>query len=41
VGIGLYLVKMIVEAHNGRIQLVSDGAGKGSAFVVRIPVVNA
>jgi|GEM_PF-2218998 len=39
VGIGLYLVKMIVEAHNGRIQLVSDGAGKGSAFVVRIPVV--
>jgi PAS domain S-box-containing protein len=37
VGIGLYLVKMVVEAHNGRIELISDGAGKGSAFVVRIP----
>jgi signal transduction histidine kinase len=37
VGIGLYLVKMIVEAHRGKIHMVSDGPGKGSAFVVRIP----
>jgi signal transduction histidine kinase len=36
-GIGLYLVKMIIAAHRGNIEVHSDGDGKGSAFVVRIP----
>ncbi len=36
-GIGLYLVKMIVEAHDGTIEVSSGGSGRGSAFTVRIP----
>jgi signal transduction histidine kinase len=37
-GIGLYLVKTIVEAHGGRIEVESDGATKGSTFRVTLPV---
>jgi signal transduction histidine kinase len=37
-GLGLYLVKMIVEAHGGSIEAVSNGEGHGSEFVVRLPV---
>jgi signal transduction histidine kinase len=37
-GLGLYLVKMIVEGHGGSIEVRSDGAGKGSEFVVRLPI---
>jgi len=36
-GIGLFLVKKIVEAHGGTIGALSDGAGRGSSFCVRIP----
>ncbi len=38
-GIGLTLVKQLVEMHGGRIEARSDGPGKGSEFVVRLPVV--
>jgi PAS domain S-box-containing protein len=38
-GIGLSLVKGLVEMHGGRIEAHSDGLGKGSEFVVRLPVV--
>jgi PAS domain S-box-containing protein len=38
-GIGLTLVKQLVEMHGGRIEAKSDGPGKGSEFVVRLPVV--
>lgn len=38
-GIGLTLVKRLVEMHSGRIEARSDGPGKGSEFVVRLPVV--
>jgi signal transduction histidine kinase len=36
-GIGLWLVKKLVELHHGSIEARSDGAGKGSAFTVRLP----
>jgi CheY-like chemotaxis protein len=38
-GIGLCLVKQIVEMHEGRIAVYSDGPDRGSEFVVRLPMV--
>jgi signal transduction histidine kinase len=38
-GIGLCLVKQLVEMHGGHIEARSEGPGKGSEFVVRLPVV--
>ena len=35
-GIGLYLAKEIIEAHNGYIWAESDGVDKGSTFVVEL-----
>ena len=37
-GIGLSLVKEFVGLHGGRVEAHSDGPGKGSEFVVRLPV---
>jgi len=37
-GIGLYFAKEIIKAHRGRIWAESDGPGKGSKFIVELPV---
>jgi CheY-like chemotaxis protein/two-component sensor histidine kinase len=36
-GVGLWLVKSLVDLHGGTIEARSDGPGKGSEFVVRLP----
>lgn len=38
-GIGLALVQSIVERHGGRVHAYSDGLGKGSRFLVELPLI--
>jgi PAS domain S-box-containing protein len=38
-GLGLTLVKNLVEMHNGTVEVNSDGIGKGTEFVVRLPIM--
>ncbi|MEK6208403.1 MAG: ATP-binding protein [Chloroflexota bacterium] len=37
-GIGLTLVRRLVELHGGTVEALSDGPGKGTEFVVRLPL---
>jgi signal transduction histidine kinase/ActR/RegA family two-component response regulator len=38
-GIGLTLAKTLVERHDGRITVHSDGAGQGTEFLISLPVL--
>jgi two-component system CheB/CheR fusion protein len=40
-GVGLTLVRALVEMHGGTVNAHSDGDGKGSEFTVRLPVTSA
>ncbi len=37
-GLGLAIVRHLVDAHGGTVRAVSDGPGRGSAFVVELPL---
>ncbi|HEX7011792.1 MAG TPA: response regulator [Steroidobacteraceae bacterium] len=40
-GIGLALVRKLVEMHSGEVSMYSAGAGKGAEFTVRLPLIES
>jgi PAS domain S-box-containing protein len=40
-GIGLSLVKSLVQLHHGQVSVKSDGPGRGTEFSVRLPLIAA
>ena len=41
VGLGLYLVRLVAEAHGGRAMAKSEGPGRGAAFGIELPLALA
>ena len=40
-GLGLAIVRHIIEMHGGTVEAQSEGLGKGSTFIVRLPIRSA
>jgi signal transduction histidine kinase len=40
-GLGLFVGKSFVMAHKGTIRAESEGEGKGSQFIIELPIINA
>jgi PAS domain S-box-containing protein len=40
-GLGLALVRTLVELHGGRVEAVSEGLGRGSTFTVTLPLLQS
>jgi PAS domain S-box-containing protein len=40
-GIGLSIVKQLVELHGGKVSVVSEGEGRGTTFTIAIPIHEA
>jgi PAS domain S-box-containing protein len=40
-GIGLYVVRQLVKLHGGKVEVESEGAGKGTTFIVELPTLRA
>lgn len=40
-GLGLTLVRQLAELHGGTVSATSEGPGKGSEFILRLPVAAA
>ena len=38
-GLGLAIVRHLVESHDGKVTVASEGSGRGAAFFVRIPAI--
>jgi len=38
VGVGLFMAKIIMERHGGKIQVFSEGEGKGGSFTIILPL---
>ncbi|HEX8188138.1 MAG TPA: ATP-binding protein, partial [Pyrinomonadaceae bacterium] len=36
-GLGLFIVRSVVERHGGRVYAESEGLGRGSTFTIRLP----
>jgi len=37
-GLGLSIVKRIIELHGGTVSAESDGPGRGATFIIRLPM---